>query len=660
MPEPEAPPEQKNPRLDSWKEIAAYLQRNVVTVQRWEKQEGLPVHRHPHQKRSSVYAYPSEIDQWRESRKAALPQVSSRRPFFNPSFALSFALTLALCLAMAGNGIRPQLAEADTPGEKHILVCSGPDCEQKKFSPDVESLLMNNGAYQVLADLRAKLSAGAPGGAVRWILSPDGARIAYTRTGLYSLPADQVSVINANGSGDRVLYRGGNVLAWSPDGSRLLIGSGEHFSSLVWVDLAGGRVHKLPLHWNLEKAMVSPDGRYIAFSAGKDRDSIENIFIMSSDGSSESILSASPAFQAPVGWMPDGKTLVYQQYSEPVTLWAATVANGKLQGLPVNLQTGFGKDAQILGISRRGALYYSVTAWHNDIYTASMDPATGKVNSTPAPLPVLNAGSNALPQWAPGSRSLLFQSGNSRLGEQAPHIYSFATGEERVVDWKPRDNAGSICWGRDGSTLLFRGPDNPWQIARFNLSNRRITPLFLAERGSEMESCAGDWIVDRVQTRLELRNVTGGASQTLHDAGPDSMAVGAVLSHDGRNVAFTTTGVRSPFASSPKAIRMISTAGGAARDLLTATGSQELQYLGMAWSPDDRYLYFIRRTDKHSPFELFRIPASGGQPESMGLKLDGLRQIDIAPDGSRIAFSVGSSGSELWAVEGFLPVKRGG
>ena len=32
-------------RLDSWKEIAAFLGRTVRTVQRWEKTQGLPLHR---------------------------------------------------------------------------------------------------------------------------------------------------------------------------------------------------------------------------------------------------------------------------------------------------------------------------------------------------------------------------------------------------------------------------------------------------------------------------------------------------------------------------------------------------------------------------------------------------------------------------------------
>ena len=50
-------------RLDSWKEIAAYLKRDERTVRRWEK-EGLPVRRKIHKKQASVFAYREEIDAW--------------------------------------------------------------------------------------------------------------------------------------------------------------------------------------------------------------------------------------------------------------------------------------------------------------------------------------------------------------------------------------------------------------------------------------------------------------------------------------------------------------------------------------------------------------------------------------------------------------------
>jgi TolB-like protein/Flp pilus assembly protein TadD len=69
-------------RLDSWKEVAAYLKRDVTTVQRWEKREGMPVHRHLHDRMGSVYAFSSELDAWVQSRKLRLAEeeLSAERP----------------------------------------------------------------------------------------------------------------------------------------------------------------------------------------------------------------------------------------------------------------------------------------------------------------------------------------------------------------------------------------------------------------------------------------------------------------------------------------------------------------------------------------------------------------------------------------------------
>ncbi len=56
-------------KLDSWGEIASYLRREVRTVQRWEDTEALPVHRHEHKKKSTVYAYTGELDAWIKNRQ---------------------------------------------------------------------------------------------------------------------------------------------------------------------------------------------------------------------------------------------------------------------------------------------------------------------------------------------------------------------------------------------------------------------------------------------------------------------------------------------------------------------------------------------------------------------------------------------------------------
>jgi TolB-like protein/Flp pilus assembly protein TadD len=67
-----APSNSEQDRLDSWKEIAAYLKRGITTVQRWERTEGLPVHRLAHAKAGSVYAFRRELDEWWAVRSAKL------------------------------------------------------------------------------------------------------------------------------------------------------------------------------------------------------------------------------------------------------------------------------------------------------------------------------------------------------------------------------------------------------------------------------------------------------------------------------------------------------------------------------------------------------------------------------------------------------------
>jgi len=70
-------PNTSTDRLDSWKEIATYLRREVRTVQLWEKHEGLPIHRHFHKRLGSVFAWRSELDHWK-SQVSRAPQEHER------------------------------------------------------------------------------------------------------------------------------------------------------------------------------------------------------------------------------------------------------------------------------------------------------------------------------------------------------------------------------------------------------------------------------------------------------------------------------------------------------------------------------------------------------------------------------------------------------
>src|SRR5512138_1291316 len=85
FPKPETP---AAVRLDSWKEIAAYLKRGARTVQRWEREEGLPVHRLQHGSLGSVYAFTGELDRWWAEHSASLTQVAAEPAAATPSIAV--------------------------------------------------------------------------------------------------------------------------------------------------------------------------------------------------------------------------------------------------------------------------------------------------------------------------------------------------------------------------------------------------------------------------------------------------------------------------------------------------------------------------------------------------------------------------------------------
>src|SRR5688500_6600093 len=107
-------------RLDSWKAIATYLKRDVRTVQRWERKEALPVHRHLHGSQSSIYAYASELDAWWSSRRMQLDQSSvegsppetRRRTATRGAFAVMILLIVGLLLIVAINRRQAPAADA--------------------------------------------------------------------------------------------------------------------------------------------------------------------------------------------------------------------------------------------------------------------------------------------------------------------------------------------------------------------------------------------------------------------------------------------------------------------------------------------------------------------------------------------------------------------
>jgi len=143
-------------RLDSWKEIAAYLKRGESTVRRWEK-EGLPVRRHAHKSKASVYAYTSEIDVWWNDGRARLESIENaaggRRQRVVGLVAAGLVL-LGVGLALNVGGVRDRLLGRSVAGE----VTSIAVLPLKNISGDPQQDYFMDGMTEALVTELGKIS----------------------------------------------------------------------------------------------------------------------------------------------------------------------------------------------------------------------------------------------------------------------------------------------------------------------------------------------------------------------------------------------------------------------------------------------------------------------------------------------------------------------
>jgi WD40 repeat protein len=536
-------------------------------------------------------------------------------------------------------------------------ICSG-ECGSR-VSPDGRWVLVSSG---VVRDLSSSTAARriVDGAACCTKFSPDSKRIAY------GFPVgsgkDGVSVVNVDGSGLRSVIGQGGPLAWSPDGTRLLVARYEkNLARLAWVRVADQTVQALPTtRRNVDAATVSPDGQFVAFNGSADGNSDANVYLMASDGAGETLVSPSPAYQEPVGWSPDGRYLLYGQYGEQVSLWAVPVTNGRVNGPPVQIRR-FDSGSSLLGLSATGTLYYRQVSSAGEIYTASMDPASGRVTSVPMVLPTPNPGGPVA--WSPDSRRLAILTGAAP--QKDLHVFSLDDGRDRLIPTGIKFGNG-LCWlpGADAVLANIQTPGDlrerrptRFDTVRVDLTTGETQRVFPGAPSFRSSSCTNTLAASSAEpTSVKVRNLQTGAETVLHRITRPTTDYGAAkLSSDGRFVAFLEM-----LDSATAAVMVVPSAGGPVRELARANAPVQLQPInGHEWSHDSRYVYFFKRTETAAPHRLYRVPVEGGSEEDMGLEASELRGLEIAPDGRKIFFVMGAlNRPEIWAMENFLPSGR--
>ncbi len=513
-------------RLESWKEIAAYLKRDVRTVQRWERRGALPVHRRE-ENLGGVYAFRAELDAWRRNghsqleehqpEKAGGTREDQPRRFSRAIFVWStFLATLALLGALGfysyryhrqtGKSERPPLIVPfmTLPGWSMAPTFS-PDGKEVAFAWDNHD---DNGSFDIyvmrVGSSEPRRLTFHPSRFVwpRW--SPDSGSIAFTRE---SESESGVFLISSKGGPERKLLSldwpslpGSLDVTWTPDGKHLAFVEtnspvGTNRIALLSLDTLEHHALTQPPSGGLDEGPeVSPDGRTLAFLRG-DSTGFGSVYVAPTSGGEPTVLATIDGNVRGLAWFPDGQALLMAGRIRGVEgLWKIELGGqSKLLYSTVKTKPAF---PAITAQGNRVAvslLSYEESIWQVDLT---------KKGSSASFISTLN-GAAEFPQYSPDGQRIAFQS-------------------DRSGTWE--------IWGcdRDGLNPVqltsFAGP--PVGYPRWAPDGRQIVFDVRSEHGSEI------YVVSRDGGSLR-RLVTGGAKDEVPSWSQDGRWIYFASDHGG-------------------------------------------------------------------------------------------------------------------------------
>jgi len=466
-------------RLESWKAIAAYLGRDVSTVQRWEKREGMPVHRHVHDKIGSVYAFPAELDAWWQGRRQGLEQEEQAPPRESEAGAAPapvrrpFRPWAAAALAAAGAGVfgywlgtrhSPPFGAQPFSGFRRLTDMAGLE-ESPALSPDGKTVAFTAGVGQQ-RQVFVRLVAGGPplritGDASdhqepRWL--PDGSGLVYFSPAAPGQEQGDVWEVPALGGTPRRLLSSsseadvaadGRLACFRIAGGQVQLVSTSRDGAVLKVvrQFPGGQYYRTP-RW-------SPDAGTIAYEQG---DGVRfDVFATPSDGEGEPVrLTNDASLLAGLAWTPDGKAVIYSSsrastlpYLPRFTLWRTLLAGTTAEPLTPD-EASYTHP----GMDRLGRLAASRLLMQSDLWAFPLDGAPAD-NARRAQRLTRQTAQLRTPTVSPDGREIAFLSDSG--GHANLWVMPAGGGDPRQITHE-HDDAGAVgvpIWSPDGRSIAF-------------------------------------------------------------------------------------------------------------------------------------------------------------------------------------------------------------
>lgn len=533
------------------------------------------------------------------------------------------------------------------------------------------------------------------------IWSPDGKQLAYEFNDWFY--HTEIHLVNADGTEHRVLcsktdttatYINFYVKDWSPDGKLILatyshgskssVGAEQIVTSellVISVDDGSIRVVKIFDGWgwgDLSKMFFSPDSRFITFSYPTEKKSkICDVFVMGVDGSNEINITQHPADDRVLGWESNMNRLLFESDRGGTNnFWATQIAEGKPQGFPKLIRNNIAKVSS-MGMISNGSLYYYLSGTEfsrndfnieSNVYLANLDPSTGKILSQPKAATLNNNGFNHSHSWSPDGKQLLYYSvlGKSQNSPKKLFIINSETGNEKEVKHQlgADSSLGGSSWFPDGKNLatnFYRLPNGENVIYKLEVETGGMTPLVISK-----DTMFYSQKVSPDGKTLFFNSNFGGiysfdlerkARKLLFQMGKDQYLRNSVLSPDGKYLAFALVTYEPQYTID---LMIMSSSGGKPTSIFKTDVIEFFaRSRSIRWSPDGKYIYFAKESERNSKIELFRISVQEGTLESTGFAFEGLHDFFFRPDGKEIAFCAAAQPERnIWVMENIFAEAR--
>lgn len=496
-------------------------------------------------------------------------------------------------------------------------------------------------------------------------ISKDGKQVAYERFENGKPDELRLASLQAGVLESRVLLKSEEIssifpMDWSPDGKSIAVrlARKDRSSQVALVAVQDGALRVLKTTgWNdrLGKVFFSPDGRYIAYSGVTGDDGNElHVFIMTADGNRETAAVAHPSRNNIMGWSADGKHLLFaSDRTGSYGLWALPVADGKPQAPPTLVKPDIGKVTWSLGVSASGTLYTWKNTGATYVQVSAIDLYAGTLLGPPTGISQVFVNSRGRPAWSMDGKQIAYSSCGDGRGCSL-FIQSMESGKVREVP-AGMSYFDFLHWSPDGLALLLSGTDANAKQAIYRVDTHTGNKSAVLVSDDNYPKYP-QWALDgkRIYYRLRVpdsyavmeRDLASGTERELIRTPSGGGNSPFSLSPDGRSIAVISTS---------SSLLVVPSKGGEARTLFRTSPPEWLMPAGaLAWTADSRAVLVVKVN------KLWEVPIDGRQPRELDIDVsdwltgEGFR---LSPDGRHIAFvgNAGGTGSEIWALENFLP-----